>query len=61
MEVGFVAWALWQSEHGLQKNFQTQSISGVSLLRTESGELVGIASVVGRPPEGRGEWTVFVR
>lgn len=27
MEVGFVAWVLRQSEHGLQKNFQAESIS----------------------------------
>ena len=40
---------------GLEKNFQTQSISErVSLLRTKSRDKEGAASIAGRPPNRPG-------
>ena len=50
-----------QSEPGLEKNFQTQSISEGSeiLFRTKSRENVGTVSTGGRPPERPGRADSF--
>ena len=51
---------LRQSEHGLEKNFQTQNIStGRGLLRTKSKDKVGIMSAAGRPPYRPGKAESF--
>ena len=58
--MGNVTYLLRQSKHGLEKKFQTQSISeGVRLLTTKSRQKVGIASLVGPPPDISGKANSF--
>ena len=46
---------LRQSEHGLEKNFQTQNISkGRGFIRTKNKDEVGTMNAVGQPPDRPG-------
>lgn len=49
-----------KSEHRLEKNFQTHSISeGSEFVRTKSRGNVGSVSAVGRPPDRPGRAIAF--
>ena len=49
-----------QSEHGLEKNFQTQSISeGSEFIKKKSRDNEGTASAAGQPPDRPGRVDSF--
>ena len=50
---------LRQSEHGLEKNFDTEHFRRECLLKAGSRDNAGIANAVGRPPDKPGRIDAF--